>query len=55
LIPGDTARVNFVLKETVVNLQDVVVTASAYATGDEGKGVTLRRLEGVTTPGAAAT
>ncbi len=54
LIPGDTARVNFVLKETVVNLQDVVVTASAFATGDEGKGVTLRRLEVVTTPGAAA-
>jgi hypothetical protein len=54
LISGDTARVKFVLNETLVNLQDVVVTASAFATGDEGKGVTLRRLEVVTTPGAAA-
>jgi hypothetical protein len=54
LITGDTARVNFVLRETLVNLQDIVVTASAFATGDEGKGVTLRRLEVVTTPGAAA-
>jgi len=54
LIVGDTVRVNFILKETLVNLQDVVVTASAFATGDEGKGVTLRRMEVVTTPGAAA-
>jgi len=54
LIAGDTARINFVLKETLVNLQDVVVTASAFATGDEGKGVILRRMEVVTTPGAAA-
>lgn len=30
LTPGDTARVNFVLKETVVTFQDVVVTASAF-------------------------
>jgi len=51
---NDTLRVNFVLRETVVNLNEVVVTASAFATGDEGKGVTLRRLEVVTTPGAAA-
>ncbi len=54
LVAGDTARADFVLKETLVNLQDVVVTASAFATGDEGKGVTLRRMEVVTTPGAAA-
>lgn len=54
LIASDTVRVNFVLKETLVNLQDVVITASAFATGDEGKGVTLRRMEVITTPGAAA-
>lgn len=54
LAVGDTARVDFVLHEALINLQDVVVTASAFATGDEGKGVTLRRLEVVTTPGAAA-
>jgi len=54
LIAEDTARISFILKETLVNLQVVVVTASAFATGDEGKGVTLRRLEVVTTPGAAA-
>ncbi len=30
LTPGNTARVNFVLKETVVTFQDVVVTASAF-------------------------
>ncbi|MDZ7292149.1 MAG: TonB-dependent receptor [candidate division KSB1 bacterium] len=54
LISGDTARVSFVLLEKVVDLQEVIVTAGAFATGDEGKGVTLRRMEVVTTPGAAA-
>ena len=54
LAAGDTAYADFILKETLVNLQDVVVIASAFATGDEGKGVTLRRMEVVTTPGAAA-
>jgi hypothetical protein len=54
LTPGDTARVNLLLRETIITLQEAVVTASAFATGDEGKGLTLRRLEVVTTPGAAA-
>ncbi|MGH7490862.1 MAG: TonB-dependent receptor [bacterium] len=54
LPPGDTAHVDFVLHETIINMKEAVVTASAFVTGDEGKGVTLRRLEVVTTPGAAA-
>lgn len=54
LVIGDTARADFVLHEALINLQDVVITASAFATGDEGKGVTLRRMDVVTTPGAAA-
>ncbi len=51
---GDTNRVNFILREALVDLKETVVTASAFITGDEGKGVTLRRLEVVTTPGVAA-
>lgn len=54
LVAGDTTRLAFVLRETLINFQETVVTASAYTTGDEGKGVTLRGLEVVTTPGAAA-
>ena len=54
LDPGDTVRVDFVLHETIIKLKEAVVTASAFVTGDEGKGVTLRRMEIVTTPGAAA-
>lgn len=50
----DTTRIAFVLRETLINFKETVVTASAYTTGDEGKGVTLRGLEVVTTPGAAA-
>jgi hypothetical protein len=51
---GDTTQVNFVLKETLITLQEATVTASAFTSGDEGKGVTLRSMEVVTTPGAAA-
>ena len=54
LSANDTTRMNFVLRETLINFRETVVTASAYTTGDEGKGVTLRGLEVVTTPGAAA-
>jgi hypothetical protein len=53
LSPGDTVRVDLVLRETLIELGEAVVTASAFSTGDE-KGVTLRSLEVVTTPGAAA-
>ncbi len=54
LVAGDTTRLALALRETLINFQETVVTASAYTTGDEGKGVTLRGLEVVTTPGAAA-
>ncbi|MDQ7064221.1 MAG: TonB-dependent receptor [candidate division KSB1 bacterium] len=51
--PGDTLRVDFILHETLILLKEAVVTASAFSTGDE-KGVTLRSLDVVTTPGTAA-
>lgn len=53
LSPGDTADVRLVLKETLIQLGEAVVTASAFSTGDR-KGVTLHSIEVVTTPGAAA-
>jgi len=54
LSSGDTTRVLFTLQETLITLQEATVTASAFTSGDEGKGVTLRSMEVVTTPGAAA-
>jgi len=51
---GDSVVLRLVLKEMLVNLKEVTVTASAYATGDEVKGMTLRSLEVITTPSAAA-
>jgi len=54
LSAGDTTRVLFTLQETLITLQEATVTASAFTSGDEGKGVTLRSMEVVTTPGAAA-
>lgn len=51
---GDTTRVLFTLQETLITLQGATVTASAFTSGDEGKGITLRSMEVVTTPGAAA-
>jgi len=54
LSAGDTTRVLFTLQETLITLQGATVTASAFTSGDEGKGVTLRSMEVVTTPGAAA-
>lgn len=53
LIPGDTLNVRLVLRETLVTLDEAVVTASSFATG-EGETVALQSLEVVTTPGAAA-
>ena len=54
LIAGDTVTVMFTLQETLITLQEATVTASAFTASDEGKGVTLNRMEVVTTPGAAA-
>lgn len=53
LSDGDTISVQIELKEQLIEMGEVVVSASAFSTGDE-KGVTLRGLEVVTTPGAAA-
>ncbi|MDI6779095.1 MAG: carboxypeptidase-like regulatory domain-containing protein [Bacteroidota bacterium] len=51
---GDSIFTKLVLRESFINLKEVTVTASAYSTGDEVKGITLRSLEVLTTPGAAA-
>lgn len=53
LAPGDTVHVDLVLVETEIQMEDVVVSASAYSTG-ESETVTLHSLEVLTTPGAAA-
>ena len=53
LAPGDTVTVRLVLREALITLDEVEVTASAYSTG-EAETATLQSLEVVTTPGAAA-
>lgn len=53
LVDADSIALTFVLKESLVSLDEAIVTASAYATGD-AEAVTLQSLEVVTTPGAAA-
>lgn len=53
LAAGDTVFVEFSLKKTLLMLEEAVVTASAFTTGDQ-KGVTLGSMDVVTTPGAAA-
>ena len=53
LVPGDSVEVGFILKETLINMEEAVVTASSYVTGLEDA-ATLQPLEVVTTPGAAA-
>ena len=53
LTMGDTISVRLVLKETLVTLDETLVTASAYTTGD-AEGVTLNTLDVLLTPGSAA-
>lgn len=53
LAPGDTITLDLIIRETLITLEEAVVTASAFATGD-AEAVTLQSLEVVTTPGAAA-
>lgn len=53
LVPGESIELDFVLKETLINMEEAVVTASSYVTGIEDA-ATLQTLEVVTTPGAAA-
>jgi hypothetical protein len=52
-LENDTIRINIHLLTKVVNLKGATVSASAFTTGDV-EGVTLKPLEIVTTPGAAA-
>lgn len=53
LVPGDTLTLRLMLLETLVTLDEAVVTASSFVTG-EGETVALQSLEVITTPGAAA-
>ena len=54
LSQGDSLFVRLELREAPIDLSEVTVTAGGYTTGDEVKGMTLKSLEVVTTPGAAA-
>ncbi|MFQ5605857.1 MAG: TonB-dependent receptor domain-containing protein [bacterium] len=47
------APIRIVLREEAIAMPEATITASSFSSGDE-KGVTLKRLEIVTTPGAAA-
>ena len=53
LIPGDTLSVAIVLRETLVALDEAIVTADGFTTGDLSEATTLEPLEVVTTPGAS--
>ncbi len=54
LVAGDSVFVKLILEETFIKLKEVEISAGAYSMGDEVKGTTLRSLEVLTTPGAAA-
>jgi len=45
--------IKFILREKAIAMPEATITASSFTSGDE-KGVTLKRLEILTTPGAAA-
>jgi vitamin B12 transporter len=51
---GDSVFVRIVLRETIVRMDECVVSASAFTIGDDPKALSVRSLEVVTTPGAAA-
>ena len=53
VLDGDTTRIAIQLLTKVVNLKGATVSASAFTSG-EVEGVTLKPLEILTTPGAAA-
>lgn len=53
LSAGDTATVHIVLREALIRLDETIVEADAYTTGD-GETATLQSLDVVTTAGAAA-
>ncbi|GAB5519171.1 MAG: TonB-dependent receptor [Rhodothermales bacterium] len=53
LVPGDRLRFELTLLETLITLDEAVVTANGYTTG-ESEVATLSTIEVVTTAGAAA-
>ena len=53
LSPGDTITVRIVLRPALIDLNETIVEADAYTTGD-AETATLQTLEVVTTAGAAA-
>jgi hypothetical protein len=50
---GKTGPVTLVLREKAIAMPEATITASSFSSGDE-KGVTLNRMDVLTTPGAAA-
>ena len=53
LTPGDTTIVRLILRPTLIQLDETIVTGSTYTTGED-ETVTLSPLDVVTTPGASA-
>lgn len=53
VMKGSEVELKVILREEIVEMKGVVVTASSFITGNQ-EGVTLTPLEVITTPGAAA-
>lgn len=53
LTQGDSTYVHVILQQSVINLDQLLVISDGFSTG-ESEGVTIRSLDIVTTPGAAA-
>lgn len=53
LAPGDTVRVELVLRKEIIELDEAVVSTSTFTAGN-GEAVTLDLFDVVTTPGSAA-
>ncbi|MFQ5640045.1 MAG: TonB-dependent receptor domain-containing protein [bacterium] len=50
---SDIGPLTIILREKTIAMPEAVITASSFSSGDE-KGVTLKRMDVLTTPGAAA-
>jgi len=53
IVEGDSTYIHVILQESVINLDQLLVTTDGFSTG-ESEGVTIRSLDVVTTAGAAA-
>jgi vitamin B12 transporter len=51
---GDSVILSIEMREALVKMDEVVVSASAYTIGDDPKALSIRSLDVVTTPGASA-